>query len=56
MDGYKRLSLLWPAMCEAVRCIPVELREGKIVAFPVQARGELGETEGSAKRNVSVLA
>ncbi len=34
MDGYKRLSLLWPALCEAVRCLKVELRqegEGRVI-------------------------
>jgi integrase len=55
MDGYKRLSLLWPAMCEAVQCVPVELREGKVVALPGQARGELGETDEAPEGKSSVL-
>jgi hypothetical protein len=56
MDGYKRLSLLWPAMCESVRCIPVELKEGKIIALPLVARGDVGETKEAVAGNVSALA
>jgi len=43
-------------MCEAVKCIPVELREGTLIAFPVLGRGDLVETGEGRAGNASSLA
>ena len=48
MDGYKRLSLLWPALCEAVRCLRVDLREGKVIPLRFHG-GSVEAAEGVAE-------